>query len=909
MVRIHKCFLCLLIFSQTSLAQDIHFVKITETFEKAPLSRVLRVLKNKYDLKIAYDDALISGTTISGQFSDKSITDFLNLILLNKGIDYQLLNDKIILIPKSINLDSKTPTLFGITVFGVVQDAKTGESLPNALVSISGLGKGSVTNKDGYFSLTQVPTDTSTISVNYLGYKKETLKLEPGKAKQTLRIIMQESALDLSEFTVVDDKYNTIKYGDEISQITIDPKNLSALPSLGELDIFRSLQYLPGISGSDETSSALTIRSSPSAHNLVLFDGFTIYRLDHFFGVFSAINADAVRDIQIYKGGYGAQFGGRVSGVVDITGTTGNFNEPHYSFGVNLLSARMSSNIPFAKGRGAIHISGRRAYTDIIRSKLFENLYSNYRNKSTQVNQQAFNNGQNESDFIRPDFHFFDVNLKASYKVSNRDVMSLSFYKGEDYLDTDYDILNFGEPNNPNAIDQIDSYTENADWGNTGIGFIWSRNWNRNYYSSLQAAYSNYFFNYLYNNERRTETGDLTGLYELLRTNSVRDFQFNFRNEISLGSRHSLETGLSYSNIDVFKEANIRDLNSNGNTPDNGSPTMIGNIFSAYLSDNISLSRSLQLRIGGRFNATDVSDKNYFGQRLALIYQISPSLELKATTGKYFQLMREEVYDDPYSNNENGWSLAFDKNNPNIRALPVMESTHYIFGFQYSKNDFTFDVEYYQKQTSGLTEYNISHVYDNPLINITQGRSEIEGVDILLQKRLKKYQGWVAYTRSKARNRFEGINNNDFIPAREDQRNEVKLVNIYKLPKWNFSATWVYGSGKPFYSPTINLIRDNQNNIVNYEVINYQKTIERLPAYHRLDLSVALKFENEYIKGEIGLSILNTYNRINIHSKRLKRDEIERAINGAPNATIPSDLFRNIVLLDRTPSIFLNLNF
>ncbi len=914
-MRILRLLICFLICSQISLAQDVNSIKISEDFQNTSLSRVLRILKNKYDLKIAYDDALITGTTVTGSFRDKPVTEFLNNILQNKGIDYQLLNDKIILIPKEVNLDLNTPSLFDITVFGLVQDATTGESLPNALVSIDGLNRGVITNKDGYFSLPQVPTDTSTIVVNYLGYKKEVIKLQPGNSKQTLKIMMQESALDLSEFTVVDNKHTTVKYGDEISQITIDPNNLSALPSLGELDIFRSLQFLPGIGGSDETSSALTIRNSPSAHNLVLFDGFTIYRLDHFFGVFSAINADAVRDIQVYKGGYGAKYGGRVSGVVDITGTTGNFNEPHYSFGINLLSARMSANLPFASGRGAIHISGRRAYTDIIRSNLFENLYSNYRNKSNQVSQQAFGGVASENDFIRPDFHFYDLNFKASYKISTRDIISLSLYQGKDNLDTDFDIVTRSDPNNPGSIDQIDSYQESADWGNTGVGFIWSRNWNRRYYSSIQAAYSEHFFDYFYNDERRNQTGDLTNLYEVNRNNSVKDFQFNFRNEITLGSKHNINAGINLSNLEVYSLTNIRDMMGSTGGGGNINPTQRGNIFSAYISDNLLLSQKLQIRIGGRYSLTDVSNEGYFSQRLAFIYRLTPHLELKATTGRYYQIMREEVYDDPFSNSENGWNLAFDKNEPGRRRLPVMESDHYIAGFQYEKNDLTFDVEYYRKKVSGLTEYNISHVYDpnrqlrSPEQNITQGSSDIEGIDLLLQKRFGNYQGWIAYTRSQALNRFDNINGNELYASREDQRNELKLVNIVELPQWNFSATWIYGSGKPFYRPAINLIRNNQGEVINYEVLNNQKRVERLPDYHRLDISVALKFENEHMKGEIGLSILNLYNRTNIHSKRLKRDEIERAISGDPNTLFPTDLYRNIVLLDRTPSIFLNLNF
>ncbi|MEC7754968.1 MULTISPECIES: carboxypeptidase-like regulatory domain-containing protein [unclassified Roseivirga] len=911
-MRIISWLLCVLICSQISLAQDIRSVAITENFDNASLAKVLRILKNKYDLKIAYDDALITGTTVSGQFAQKPVTEFLDAILRNKGIDYQLLNDKIILIPKKVNLDVNTPSLFDITVFGLVQDASTGESLPNAVVRVSGLQRGVITNKDGYFSLPQVPTDTSTIEVSYLGYQKSQVKLKPGETKQTIKIMMQESSLDLSEFTVVENKFSTVKYGDQISQITIDPNNLSALPSLGELDIFRSLQYLPGIGGSDETSSALSIRNSPSTHNLVLFDGITLYRLDHFFGVFSAINADAVRDIKIYKGGFGAEYGGRVSGVVDITGTTGSFNEPNYSMGLNLLSARFSANVPFASGRGAFHVSARRAYTDIIRSNLFEKLYTNYRKKSNQVNQQAFNGLANEDDLIRPDFHFYDLNFKATYKVSTRDVMSLSVYQGRDDLDTDFDIVNFQDPNNPGTISQIDSYNEKADWGNNGIGLAWSRNWNRKYYSNLQLAFSDHYFDYFYNNERRNGAGDQIGLYEITRMNEVEDLQLNLKNELTVGGRHSLDFGINLSSINVFNKVDIRDLS--GMTPDDRNPSSDGTILSFYLADNITLSKNLELRLGGRLNTTSVSDKSFFGQRAALVYQPLPHLELKLSSGKYFQIMREEVFDDPFSNNENSWNLAYESSKPGPRHLPVMESDHLIAGFQYEKNDLTIDLEFYEKQVSGLTEYNISHLYNpntnrqSPSILIAPGTSNIRGLDLLIQKRIGPYQGWIAYTRSKALNRFESINNNSEIAAREDQRNELKFVHIIELPAWNFSATWVYGSGKPFYRPTINFIRNNQGELINFEVVNTQKTVERLPDYHRLDISIAHKFEGEHMRGEMGLSILNVYNRQNIQGRRLKRDEIEMAINNNEQMA-PTNLYRDIVLLDFTPSLFLNLYF
>ncbi|OEK06231.1 TonB-dependent receptor [Roseivirga misakiensis] len=900
-MRTLLCFLFALI-TCCLLAQDVSRIKITERLDDVSLGKVLRLLRNKYDLKIAYDDALITGITVDGAFTGLSVTNFLDAILKNKGIDYQLLNGKILLVPKQVDLDINTPSLFDLTVFGSVVDANTGENLPNALVRVRGSTKGTSTNKDGYFILPEVPTDTSTIEVSYLGFKKAEIKLAPGKNKSTLKFFMEESALELSEFVVVENLRKTVSYGDEISQMTIDPENLSALPSLGEFDIFRSLQLLPGISGTDETSSALTIRNSPSAHNLVLFDGFTIYRLDHFFGVYSAINADAVRNIQVYKGGFGAKYGGRVSGVVDITGKTGSFNEPNYSLGVNLLSARFSANVPINGGKGALHFSARRAYTDIIRSKLFENLYRNFRDGSNDLD------AINAADVLRPDFHFYDLNLKATYKVTDKDILSLSVYRGKDILDANFEDI-FRDSNN--NIIRIQEVEEHADWGNTGLGLMWSRNWSANFNSNLQLAYSNHFYQYNYSDTISDANADVRRTYDLDRYNNVRDIQVNLRNEVFLGNKHKVDFGINYSNLDVTSELMINDQERLSGRLFNGS----GNLISFYASDKYYLTGKLLINPGLRYNLSSVSNKGFLSPRLAAIYQFNPHFEIKASGGKYFQIIREQTFDDPFTNAQDGWILSDLDNQNSSNGLSILEADHWIAGFQYQKNNLTVDVEFYAKQVSGLNENIVSYVYNpitntrTPRISDATGTSDIIGMDFLVQKEIGNYQGWLSYTRSKATNRFANINDGDDIPAREDQRNELKLVNIVELPDWNLSATWTYGSGRPFYEPQITLITDSQGNTINYDVNNTTKAITRLPAYHRLDISAARKFENDYMKGELGISILNVYNRLNIQSRRLNREALNNLIDENPGGAVPTNLYRNIALLDFTPSIFINLYF
>ncbi|MGK0488945.1 MAG: hypothetical protein ACJAXB_002135, partial [Candidatus Endobugula sp.] len=220
---------------------------------------------------------------------------------------------------------------------------------------------------------------------------------------------------------------------------------------------------------------------------------------------------------------------------------------------------------------------------------------------------------------------------------------------------------------------------------------------------------------------------------------------------------------------------------------------------------------------------------------------------------------------------------------------------------------------YYQKNVDGLVELTVSHLVDTnrpgdtrPLTTMSNGEDQIRGIDLLIQKKAGPYQGWLSYTYSKANSRYTQINKGETLPSRLDQRNEVKFVHILELQKFNFSATFLYGSGKPFYRPELRFIENSSGVVTNYEILNLNKTVERLPAYHRLDLSAALKFENKELRGEFGLSVLNVYNQLNIQNRRLNINSIEIAIR---EGEIPQELYRDIVLLDFTPSIFLNLFF
>ena len=256
-----------------------------------------------------------------------------------------------------------------ITISGVVKDKESGESLPFANVIVKDTNIGSITNEDGFFTLFNVPSDASTIQVQFMGYKTEILTLTTELVNDKIIILMTPDSNQLEEVVLsLDSGKEIIQMNKNVSQISLSPKKLASIPNLGEKDIFRALQLLPGISGTNESSSGLYIRGGTPDQNLVLLDGFTVYHVDHFYGFFSAFNSDVIKDVQLFKGGFPAKYGGRISSVMDLTGKTGNSNKFTLSSSISLLSANATVEIPIGN-KANILISGRRSEATLERAK------------------------------------------------------------------------------------------------------------------------------------------------------------------------------------------------------------------------------------------------------------------------------------------------------------------------------------------------------------------------------------------------------------------------------------------------------------------------------------------------------------------------------------------------------------
>ncbi len=258
---------------------------------------------------------------------------------------------------------------------GVVKDAESGERLPNAMLVIKGTTIGTKTNLEGFFVLPHVPDSAFVLQARYVGYEVTEITIDPEKEADNLIIEMRQQDIILQGVTVVAQEATILKTENETSLSTISPRQLSTLPSAGQPDIFRSMQLLPGISGTNDRSSGLYVRGGTPDQNLVLFDGMTVYHVDHFFGFFSAFNPDAVKDVQFYKGGFPAMYGGRLSSVVDMIGKSGDPDALHIGAGLNLLSANGIVEIPVFD-KGSFLLAARRSYSEIISTGAYTSLYN-----------------------------------------------------------------------------------------------------------------------------------------------------------------------------------------------------------------------------------------------------------------------------------------------------------------------------------------------------------------------------------------------------------------------------------------------------------------------------------------------------------------------------------------------------
>ncbi|WP_299439884.1 TonB-dependent receptor [uncultured Aquimarina sp.] len=731
-----------------------------------------------------------------------------------------------------------------LTISGYIKDIGSGEKLLGVNIIIDD-SIGTTTNDYGFYSI-NIEKGTHQIEISYLGYstiRKEILITK----NQKIDFDLSEELAQLDEIIISSNNTRKKIESTEMSVISLQGETIKKMPAiLGEPDILKSLQLLPGVSSVNEASSGFNVRGGSVDQNLILLDEATIYNASHLFGFFSVFNSDAIKNAKLYKGGIPSTYGGRLSSVLDIKQKEGNTKKFGGNIGIGLISAKALIEGPILKGdkeeaSGSYMLAGRRSYIDLF-SFLLE-------------------------DFKDSSLFFYDFNLKANYDLNKNNRLFLSGYFGRDTFE----------------LDGLLGTT----WGNSSGTLRWTSVINEKLFLQTSAIFSNYEYNldnlrtgsefrwkssitnynlkpklsWYINNNNTLKTGiDMTyyqfkpGKISSLNGSSINEEEFSDKFGLEngvyvdlkqkLSDKLSVQYGLRWSNFFRLGAQEIREYetgtpltyNSEQNIYEENEVTGTTQYGSG---DNIKSFNGLEPRASARYL---LNDSNSFKISYNRMYQ-------------YLHLISNTTSPTPLD----VWS-------PSGSYIKPQYSDQLALGYFRSFNDGKYDLslETYYKKLSDVTDFidGADLIFTEEIeTQIAQGEGRAYGLEVQLNKNEGRLTGWLSYTLAKSETRVLGINNNEYYPSNSDQLHELNLVGFYKLNKrWDFGANFVFGSGRPVTYPTG---RYEQNGLVVADYDN--RNGNRLPAYHRLDISATLNPK----KGKNGkwvFSLVNVYNRQNAAS-------------------------------------------
>ena len=730
-----------------------------------------------------------------------------------------------------------------VQIEGTVQTSD-GAVLPGATVHVFGTALTTTSDGDGRYTLnfTHMPARL-IIVVNLDNYRSDDSLVEiDGPFMATVDFMLTPS---FSSDVVVIAEVPILNTADDVSRITLAPEQVAVLPSLGERDIFRAFQLLPGVSGSQETSSGLYVRGGTPDQNRVEYDGFRVYEVDHLFGYFSAFNMDAVEDVELSKGGFEARHGGVLSSVMEIAGKSGSLNRAAGSVGASLLSFSGTVETPLFDNKGSALLAVRRSF----QGPLYNNILNLFDNNPAggprqAVGQRDGGGGRFATFDTQPSSNFYDINGKVLFTPSSDDTMSLSLYRGNDNLDNSRslelpdDILDRLEERgiDPSALglDLNSNFdiTDVRDSGNTGVGVMWSRQWNSRVHSDISLGYSR--FNDVRERSARVGASNNPSAED----NSVKDLTFKASVPITLGVGHTLEGGIEVTSNDIaygFQSAAIGQGDAGSSLAGVLNQSTQGRLTALFLQDRWLLGSHLLVVPGVRLTSFDRTGTSYTEPRLAATYFVNDRVKLKAAAGRYQQFTNRITREDLLQGNREFWSLA------DGTTVPVAQATHLIGGGAYERGGLLVDVEVFAKDLSDLTQFAPRLTFASDELDFDEffyhGDGTVRGGEVLVQKRTGRHTGWVAYTLSTVEESFPELEPDPF-PATHDQRHELKIVNIFEIGKWHLSETFIYASGKPYTEPVgLEPVELPFGGTID-RVVAGTKNGSRLPDYHRLDLAL-----------------------------------------------------------------------
>ncbi len=726
------------------------------------------------------------------------------------------------------------------TISGYVKEEGSKELLIGVSIYTQNKTAGTVSNNFGYYAF-ELPKGEHTVVYNFVGYKQVLKKINVS-ANKTLHVSLKATENAIGEVVVQGSKIEKVSESVHMSKIEIPIKTIKEIPALfGEKDVLKVLQLMPGVQSGSEGQSGLYVRGGGPDQNLIILDGATVYNAQHLFGFFSLFNGDALRNVELIKGGFPARYGGRLSSVIDMNMKDGNKQKVTGELGVGIISSKGLIEGPFAKGKGSFIVSGRRTYIDALAQPII----------------LAVNNGNTAG------YYFYDLNAKANYEINDKNRVYLSGYFGRDkfYLNT-------------NEKFNLETYKSkvNFGWGNaTGTARL-NHLFGPKLFSNTSLIYS------LYELEiKAEEIENNKPVFSLKYGSGIEDWSIKQDFDWFASNKHQIKFGLVLTDHTFTPDALVLEdsyFNENINRKTKYQSTEGG----AYIEDEWKISNRLKSLAGVRLSTFSSNDKVYINPepRVALAYNIKSDLSLKAsyaTMNQYIHLLSTSGVGLP----TDLWVPATDKVRP--------QSSQQIaggFAKDFEKQKLSFTAEGYYKTMNNIIGYKegasflaVETVDDGVESiswedNITSGDGVSYGAELLLQKKQGQLTGWVGYTLSWTKHQFDALNNGKEFYARYDRRHDASIVLQYKINE-NITAsfTWVYGTGNAITLP-ISTYNISEINSLRTSYGYWQNGTEyternafRMKAYHRADIGVQITKEKKRGLRTWEFSAYNLYNQKN----------------------------------------------
>ena len=762
------------------------------------------------------------------------------------------------------------------TISGYVEDNENGENIFGVNIYSAEKNAGVISNSYGFYSLS-LEEGECLIEFSIIGYENKLYKFNLNQ-DTIINVSLDVQTVNINEVIVRGEA--TVVEKTRTSVIDIPVKQIKKIPALlGEVDILKSIQLLPGVQSGNEGSSGFYVRGGGPDQNLILLDGVTVYNASHLFGFFSVFNADAVKNVRLTKGGFPARFGGRLSSVLEIDMKEGNMKKFEGDFSVGIIASKFTFEGPIIKDKTSFIVSGRRTYADLL-IKPFT---------------PSDENGG---------YYFYDFNFKVNHKLSQKDRLYLSGYTGNDLFYIDFteewdngtDDINFG-----------------LGWGNKTTCFRWNHLFSDKLFSNTSLIYSKYAFNLDQNFSFTEDTSSIAFNFNYL--SGIEDLGAKIDFDYIPNPRHYIRFGFSYTKHN-FKPGELDLGFSQSFVPSSNIDTTF--IFSQrrkaddayiYVENDFKIGEKIKMNLGLHSSIFAVRDSlneisvNYysFQPRISARYLINQDWSFKMSYAE----MKQNIH--LLTNSSAG--LPTDIWVPATDSVPPQESKQiaFVIATKFMDGLYELSLESYYKTMSDLITYKEGTAFtsaQNWETSVeTEGEGEAYGFELFLQKKKGKTTGWVGYTLSWTNRRFDNINFGEWYPYKYDRRHDFSLVLSHMFSdNFDLGLTWVYGTGISFNFPQSVYWGLSEYDYIPLIESYGSRNSTRMNPYHRLDLGLNFTKQNKKFNFSRTLSfgIYNLYNRKNPFFVYLSQGR-----GAADGETVA----RQISLFPIIPSITYNIKF